>query len=455
MMKSPSFILLLAAFALLVGSCKKGSLTPDTTPVVLPAPTPTNWINTFSSGTRDNAGVYRGGNEIMQIVAHKGRLYAGNSYWMEPDAAIRSAEILRLDTPDGQWQVDKEFTNENLRVGAMKSFVFTTNGTGAAIKPDTLLLTIPNNNAGNVVFYVRNDATNTWISTTIATLPTDINCRALGLHKDAVNGKTFIFAGLIDYGIFSGTYSSTLAGKIQWATKPEFVAPPNERVMGFTVCNNAMYCATSDGGIGHIYKRTDGTGAWTLVKTLTGGGESEDVRGLSAIPNPGGSGEVLWLCWNNEALRIDPASNFATTVEYDFTGSLTTLLGVPIKYVLAAYNDNIPVFNPASATDDIRLIGFEMRYDPSALTGSNPPSNLNRWSTNGMYFDRRQSGRNVDYTLKYIVNNAPTVRDTLVATRSMCVSPFASDNRNVIYAGGFDCNSIPITKAAWIYRGTF
>ncbi|MBC8151607.1 MAG: hypothetical protein H7Z72_01715 [Bacteroidetes bacterium] len=453
-MKSSIFVLLLIGFVLLPASCKKLNVSSDATPVVVPMPTPnpTNWVSTFLPGTRDNAGIYRGGNEIMQIVSHKGRLYAGNSYWTEPDISIRSAEILRLDRPDAQWQVDKEFTNENLRVGAMKSFVFTTNGTGAAMKPDTLLLTIPNNNAGNIVFYVRNDAANTWITTTIATVPADINCRALGLHKDAVNGKTFVFAGLIDYGIFSGTYTSTLSGKIQWATKPEFVAPPNERVMGFTVCNNAIYCATSDGGIGHVYKRTDGTGAWSLVKTLTGGGESEDVRGLSAIPNPGGNGEVLWLYWNNEALRIDPASGYATTTEYNFASGLTTLLGVPIKYVLAAYNDNIPVFNPANAADDVRLIGFEMRYDPSL---TNAPSNLNRWSTNGMYMERRQNGRNVGYALKYIVNNSPAVRDTLVATRTMCVSPFAPDNRKVIYAGGFDCNSIPISKAAWIYRGNF
>ncbi|MBC8153859.1 MAG: hypothetical protein H7Z72_13200 [Bacteroidetes bacterium] len=411
-------------------------------------------MSTFSPGTRDNAGVYRGGNEIMQIVSHKGKLYAGNSYWMEPDVSLRSAEVLRLDGPGAQWQVDKEFSTEHLRVGAMKSFVFTTNGTGGTMTHDTLLVTIPNNNAGRVIVYVRNDAANTWMTVNIASLPGDINCRALGLHKDAVNNRTYLFAGLSDYGIFSSTYNSSSPGKLQWSTKPEFVAPPNERVMGFTVCNNAIYCATSDGGVGHVYKRTDGTGAWSLVKTLTGGGESEDVRGLSAVPNPGGSGQVLWLCWNNSALRIDPTAGYQETTEYNLTNGLTTSLGVPIKYVLAAYNDNIPVFNPTNAVDDIRLVGFEMRYDPSALA-SNPPSNLNRWSTNGMYFERHQSGGNVAYKLTYIVNNAPTVRDTLVATRSICLSPFAADNRKVIYAGGFDCNSIPISKAAWIYRGSF
>lgn len=183
-MKSSIFALVIAGFVLLVASCKKSNVSPDSTSVVVPTPAPnlTNWVSTFLPGTRDNAGIYRGGNEVMQIVSHKGKLYAGNSYWTEPDAGIRSAEILRLGRPDAQWQVDKEFTNENLRVGAMKSVVFTTNGTGTAMKPDTLLITIPNSNAGNVVFFVRNDAAATWISTTIASLKSDINCRALGLH---------------------------------------------------------------------------------------------------------------------------------------------------------------------------------------------------------------------------------------------------------------------------------
>gem|GEM_PF-3752819 len=37
----------------------------------------------------------------------------------------------------------------------------------------------------------------------------------------------------------------------------------------------------------------------------------------------------------------------------------------------------------------------------------------------------------------------------------MCISPFMSKNQKVVHAGGFNCNSIPISKAAWIYRGKF
>jgi hypothetical protein len=51
--------------------------------------------------------------------------------------------------------------------------------------------------------------------------------------------------------------------------------------------------------------------------------------------------------------------------------------------------------------------------------------------------------------------NSPIIRDSLVATRTMCVSPFPSDSGKVVYAGGIDCNSIPMTRQAWIYRGDF
>ncbi len=296
------------------------------------------WINNYIAGTTDVNGQFMGGNEIMQIVAHKGKLYAGNSYWQEFDTVRnpRSCEILRKDNTSANWQVDKNFTTTNLRIGAMKSFVFTTNYLGAAMTPDTLLMTIPNDNAGILGFYVRNDATNAWIGTNLATLNSDINCRALGFHKAANNNVSYVFAGLQDYGIFSGRYNSAVTGKIQWTQTPEFITPPNERVMGFTVCNGVIYAATSDGGIGHIYKRNDATATWTLVKTTTGGAQAEDLRGLSAVPNPNGTGEVLWYSWNKKASRIDPLSNFAETVEYSYIDSLTRQLGIDVQYILAA-----------------------------------------------------------------------------------------------------------------------
>lgn len=415
-----------------------------------------SWSSTYIPGSKDVNSQFMGGNEIMQIVAHKGKLYAGNSYWQEPDTVNnpRSCEILRLDGPKAKWQVDKGMNTANLRIGAMKSFVFSTNYLGNPISPDTLLITIPNDNTGKLTYFVRNDATNSWTSSTLATLSTDINCRALGFHKDATNNVCYVFAGLQDYGIFSGRYNPAAPGKIQWNTKAEFITPPNERVMGFTVCNNILYAATSEGGIGHIYKRSDGSANWTLVKTTTGGPNAEDLRGLSSVPNPNGVGEVLWYCWNKNASRLDPGNNYAETIEYRFADSLSTQLGIAVQYVLAAYNDNIPFFNPLNSNEDIRLLGFELKYNVAALN-NNPRPNWQGWATDGQYYERHQKGNAISYIRKYIVNNRPTIQDSLIATRTLCVSPFAADGGKVLYAGGMDCNSIPMSRMAWIYRGDF
>lgn len=413
-----------------------------------------NWTKNYYPGTKDAQGQFMAGNEIMQIVSHKGKLFAGNSYWQEKDTAHneRSCEIVRLDGPNANWQVDKAFTIANLRIGAMKSFAFTTNYLGQTIQPDTLLITVPNDNTGNLAYYVRNDANGSWTGTSLANLSSDINCRALGFHKDATNQICYVFAGLQDYGIFSGRYNPASPGKIQWKQTPEFVTPPNERVMGFTVCNNVLYAATSDGGIGHIYKRTDGaTPIWTLVKTTTGGAQAEDMRGLSAVPNPNGAGEVLWYSWNNKASRLNPNNNYAETVEYTYADSLSKQLNTNVKYVLAAYNDNLPVFNPNQLNEDIRLIGFELKYNNL----NDPRPNWQGWATDGQYYERHQKGSAIWYVRKYILNNTPVVKDSLIATRTLCVSPFPADSSMVLYAGGMDCNSIPMTRQAWIYKGDF
>ncbi len=414
------------------------------------------WTSNYSPGAIDANSQLTGGNEIMQIVSHKGKLFAGNSYWQEFDTINnpRSCEIIRKDNSISSWQVDKDFTTANLRVGAMKSFIFNTNFSGASITPDTLLITIPNDNDGQVNCWVRNDNTNTWNVNTLANVQTNVNCRALGFHKDATNNICYVFAGLMDYGIFRGSYNASLPTKIQWTLTPEFVTPTNERVMGFTVCNNEIYAATSDGGIGHIYKRTDASASWSLVKTTTDGPQAEDIRGLSAIPNPNGAGEVLWYSWNKKASRIDPFNNYAETVEYAYTDSLTSQLGIQVQYIIAAYNDNFPVFNPTNANEDIRIIGIELKYNATALL-SNPKPNWNGWGIDGQYYERHQKGSNIYYVRKFIVNNSPLVTDTLVATRTICVSPFASDNGKVLYAGGMDCNSIPMSRQAWIYTANF
>jgi len=408
-----------------------------------------------------------GGNEITQIVVHKGKLYAGNSDWAESDTANNppECEIVRLDNSTAQWQVDTTFhylsyhvaadSGFDMNVNAMKSFVFTSNYAGNAIQPDTLLIAAPGNYVRKNIVYIRNDATNSWTKSLIGgALTKSFSCRSLGFHKDTINGVCCVFAGIEDYGVVKGVYNTAFPGKIQWDSIPEVVPPSGERVMGFTVCNNILYAASSSGaGQGHIYERTDGTGAWALIDSLANG-NGQDVRGLTAVPNPAGTGEVLWYCWNSKAHRLDPFNAYADTVEYAFTDSLSIQLGIGIRSVLAAYNDNIPVFNIQNVSGDVRVIGFEMHYDSAALAHS-PRPNFHRYATDGRYFVRTQSGSAITYQLEYIVNNTPVIKDTLLSVRSLCVSPFAGDSGKVLFGGGYDCDSITVNRKAWIYRGDF
>ena len=75
---------------------------------------PARWSLSYDAGYRDENGAYAGGSEIMHIVSHRGKLYAANGYWMDahwvipPDAEKQSAQVLRLDSSGGTWQVDLE-----------------------------------------------------------------------------------------------------------------------------------------------------------------------------------------------------------------------------------------------------------------------------------------------------------------------------------------------------------
>src|SRR5258708_17696178 len=60
----------------------------------------------YAAGARDEAGRFAGGTEMRLLVAHAGRLYAGNGYWEDrpgPEGP-QGAQILVLDRPGGKWR---------------------------------------------------------------------------------------------------------------------------------------------------------------------------------------------------------------------------------------------------------------------------------------------------------------------------------------------------------------
>jgi len=422
----------------------------DVLPDICPAQV---WQRSFRAGSSDDAGTPMNGTEIMAIVAHKGRLYAGTSLWMETDTAAvnRGAQIFRLGSADGRWQVDHTFTRYNQRVNSMKSMVFTVDGAGAAMNPDTLLLVTVGDLRGYTSVFLRNDATGEWTEDRIIDSPGPIEAiRALGFHRDAVTGAQVLFAGASERGSFSGVYDASETGKIRWSATAEFVTPAEERVMGYATCNGVLYCATS----GRIYRRTDGPSpSWTQIYESDCGGSPVGIRGLTATDNADGAGEVLLFDCQIEMRRLDPASANSVMVECNLMDALSEQLNIGVAGVLAAYNDHIPAFLwPGEAAPSL-LIGAGFLYT-AAYLNQNP--SVPRWYNGSLFsgfFIRRQNGATITYEYHKVEDPGIQVPDTLQACRTVCPSPFDGEDGRVLYAGGWDCANKPSHNSAWIYKG--
>ncbi|MBC8082844.1 MAG: T9SS type A sorting domain-containing protein [Hymenobacter sp.] len=413
------------------------------------------WQPSFSAG-QVAAGQYLGGTEIMHLMPHKGRLYAGNSYWLETRRTlpVSGCQILSKASPTAPWQEEIEFVG-SLRLNSLKQLIFTRDHTGNALpRPDTVLLANPGNEDGRLIVYVRNDTTNTWLKDSITTFTypgADVSVRAAGLHYDAQANRQYVFIGMKTTGIMRGVYRPGLATKIEWTKVPEFAVGQDFRVMGFTELNGVLYCGTSENGVARIYRRNDSatTPTWTMIWTDNQGSTNADIRGLSTVKNPNGPGRVLWFSWRGAARTLQPGSP-VEQVEFAYGPDLSQRLGTPINGVLAAYNDNILHWYDPILRDSVHLIGFEARY---ATPGPRP--NVDRWSIDGMYYVRKSTGGPVSYDLKYILQNGAVPTDTLLAVRTICVSPFPADAGRVLYAGGYDSNGVPASQTAWVYRGDF
>ncbi|MHC4098924.1 MAG: hypothetical protein ACYSUY_18645, partial [Planctomycetota bacterium] len=131
------------------------------------------WEQSFKAGMIDvSSGKPIRGTEIVHLAAHKGRLYAGNGYWMDTRgyADIPWSQVLVLDSPDATWKVDLALGAGHLRVTALESVTFTTDADGKALPtPVNLLLAASDIQRGHLEsnIWTRDDDSNTWIRTTL------------------------------------------------------------------------------------------------------------------------------------------------------------------------------------------------------------------------------------------------------------------------------------------------
>ena len=194
------------------------------------------WVRSYKAGYIDCNGRYAGGSEVLHLEGHKGKLYAANSYWMEPsniwyggkDPKTPWSQILRLDRPNGKWEVDLELGPNNLRAENLKSVTFGTDGAGNSLeKPVTLLIATaysPNPQGANINVFVRDDGTGEWEKTVLLSGTGESgennSTRCMTVYRDRVTGvdRLFLPVGLL--GIFTGVYDADVPGTIRWDRMP-------------------------------------------------------------------------------------------------------------------------------------------------------------------------------------------------------------------------------------------
>lgn len=419
----------------------------------IPPPPGSGFQVSWYSGAYDSSDRFMGATEVMQLVAYKGMLFAGTSDWADVPGQdpVVGAEILRLDGPHDQWQVDADFTEllpngkpRYIRIGAMNAFTFTRDGDGNPLpEPVSMLLAVPSDQMGVDAVYSRDDDTGTWTPMVLAESPVPGGIRALGFYQDSVTGLERVFAGCAAAGLFSGVYDSKVPGRIRWEPVPELV--PYNRFMAFAEADGAFYTVVQPA----MYRREDGEQpSWDTVYTYSPPPVwASGLRGLTTIANPTGEGDALITGKEGliaDMLRFDPNAGFRPVIELYAQNFLRQQWGsgynLSNNYVVLSYND-IPQYVDPRTGETVQLV--------TMLAQSPNPD-----QANSAWFLVRHA--NAHYDLRE-VPALPTPNNpdpALKATRSIVVSPFPEDKGRVFYLAGYDVSEMPSHNTGWIYRGS-
>jgi hypothetical protein len=398
-------------------------------------------------------------------------LYAGNGYWRDSrwaDPALPGAQVLVLDAPAASWKVDIELSERitsgqqaglrrYLAIGALYTVRFGSDYRGRPLATEqSVLLASVWDRLGSLTLFAKGGRSGRWSKTTLApTAPKGAQTRSFGYHRDSVTGIERVFAGTNPAGIISGAYDPSGPGRIVWDTQPETgVSPtrPRQRVMSFAECNGKLYATVA----WEIYERQDGIApSWTKVFTwgqglpLTGSG---GLRGLTAIADPSGGGQVLLVAaegGQGRLLRIAPRDHYSAVADLNVLSYASRELQTPVRALIVAYNDMTP-YPPAprsAVSPGSLLIGGYHATTPQSANG------LGRFDiAPGAYVLIRDSRGG--YRSLEVLDPAISPTPALVATRTIISSPFPADPPGTIYAGGFDAGQLTPHNSAWLYRGT-
>jgi hypothetical protein len=432
------------------------------------------WEKSFTAGQRDANGRYMGGSETLHLVGHAGKLYAAVGYWFDErnifyggdDPRTGWAQILRLDSPNGEWQVDLDMGGRHLRPETLKEITLTTDGQGALLdKPITLLVALAfsiDREKTLAHSFTRNDLTGEWVKSVIFSGPKikgGNSMRDIRVHRDTVTGIERIFATVGRNGIFSGVYDPNEPGFIKWDSTPE-MGPVDTRPLAIIKANGSLLF--SAGRL--IYQRIDGERpSYRIVHDMsdlaaTVNGPLGGIRGLTAVPNPNGPGDALLFAWNSSitdrgvVYRLEPDTSGGYSRHKEVTiADLTSdyLGGTPVNFVIAAYNEFLAVPG-ADKGETEYLVGFESVI---GLKNKHPVKVINKSEGKvRLYRGAMYAIRDADlkYRIEEVNGRIQADDRPLVAPRCYVRSPF--EGEDAIYFGGHDGNGFKSTNMAWIYK---
>jgi len=414
------------------------------------------WEQSFKAGMIDEStGKPIRGTEIVHLVAHKGRLYAGNGYWMDTRGYRRIpwSQVLVLNSRHGTWKVDLALGPPHLRVTALESVTFATDGDGKALAaPVNLLLAASDIQGGRRKSHIwtRDDDSNTWVKTTLQGDPKyRRSTRALAVHRDQKTGVDRIFVAAGALGIYSGVFDANQPGKIRWDKKAE-LGPVTIRPMSFVEANGSLYASA---GVS-VYRRTDGPSpVWDKVYSdnTREHWELGGIRGLTAVPSPDGSGESILFSHTDRIIRIDPKDNHRATVELRIRQLLQRSWGTAVRgSIISAYSDMMPLKDPATGRT-VHIAGVQGRIERRKRNNAYRPDTFFGWYAGGSYLIRESDQR---YRLKEVNGRWAPGKPKLVAPRTFVVSPFPDDAGGQVYFAGFDANFFPALDTAWVFRAS-
>ncbi|MFW5725828.1 MAG: T9SS type A sorting domain-containing protein [Bacteroidota bacterium] len=405
--------------------------------------------------------------EVVDMVSHKGFVYAATSNWNNPNDRFRG-QVLVKKSSELDWELDYQTEGRMSRASAIKSVVFSFDKMGQPLEvPDTVLFIGLTNHKGWQPEYPgrvawRNDTSQSWTIHDLGYTTHHLNrteVRSIGYYRDKITGADIVFAGATPapLGIIAGRYDPDLPQKIEWDIDAEFLPVNFERIIGFAECNGSFFAATKS----RILKRNDGLNPETRWEELIdfldpeyleewGQGiydlyaRDEDIRSFRTWKDESGK-EYLMFTTFNRIILFDPVTE-ELSVELNICDWLNDNTSEQYNYIQSGIIHDL---NFDGKT--YQAIGIEAIFD-TIFINQNNPAQVFGIDTRGMILLRDASdAEDITYQLLHI--EAPEYpADTLTRVRTLVNSPFP-DEPDEIYAGGFAPWGNDVQHTGWIYKG--